>query len=311
MKLNVPVEDKNSCSENKLIFQEKLPKNYRSELTPKWEDAIASDLLLESKKKFVCKSCEEMILKAKFCEKCDQNICQSCIRSHSRNEEQCPVCFRDSLIDIDEDLLQVFRNFKFRCRNFPVGCQQILDYNQFSIHLSNCVYYSRFQKGEGIVDDENKKRSRKGQCLDFDQENNNKCDKSGAVVKNFFDEEIFKKCNSLVENGKELVSEEKQRTLLIYSNTRTNIWQKMERIKKFLEFLTLKVREQEQFFIISCKNCQKMVCEVSQKICEICVVNLCLMCARKGIKICRTCDRPICQKCFGIMDICKQCYVTR
>ena len=117
----------------------------------------------------ICSICTELVEDALILKTCDHMFCRECVCEWKRgqsivgNSPTCPEC-RQAFLDNDlvkpsRIILNMMGEINLTCPN--EGCEKIINYNDFSLHLSQCVKLSCKSCGITIVQsdiEEHKKR---------------------------------------------------------------------------------------------------------------------------------------------------------
>jgi hypothetical protein len=138
------IKNKNEISENMLFEREK---------EEKFDTGIPQELAID-KNKFIdilkCEICLGIINDSVSCFWCQKNFCFECIKlSLKTNSKKCPNCrklFKPQ--ETDRTVKNFLECLEFHCYYFKRGCNEIISYNNFYNHISECEYGFYFCKSE-------------------------------------------------------------------------------------------------------------------------------------------------------------------
>ena len=128
----------------------------------KIESGIPPDLAID-KSKFIailkCEICLGIINDPVSCSYCQKNFCFECIKlSLKTNSKKCPNCrniFNPQ--ETDRTVKNFLECLDFHCIYYKKGCNEIISYNNFYNHISQCEFGVYFCKSENCNFKGNKK----------------------------------------------------------------------------------------------------------------------------------------------------------
>ena len=93
---------------------------------------------------FVCTICSSVLLKP-VSTPCDHHFCEYCINKWLKGASKtCPTCrsrvTQDDLRPMSRIIKNILGNLRVRCSNGPLGCKEVVPYDELEHHEDVCVF---------------------------------------------------------------------------------------------------------------------------------------------------------------------------
>jgi len=114
---------------------------------------ISLDLIEENEtiliNKFTCFNCKNFALNPTVCKICKIFYCAKCVNefSKNKNEEKNHICIKCGNLrnlrnqGLEVSQLKEISQFQIKCLSRNKACQQLIKYNDYIIHLENCIFW--------------------------------------------------------------------------------------------------------------------------------------------------------------------------
>ena len=328
--------EKVTKSEKKLLIEtdgNKLLKRIALEEGEKIEDPV------------ICYNCKGILIIPRNCVSCENFYCKGCIEKISKkNDGNCKCGKKYENKEPHKLIKKILSRLNFFCINKKKGCEVKIKYQNVNNH--KCDFEIINCENEFCNTQINRKdyEMHKQNC-DFKKiickfcqngfflcnllSHESTCEKKPLLCsgcekeifqKNFkehyqnceFIKETCESCLTVIRRNEKIKHTKEKCLHKFYLKTRERVNFQLNSLKKLIAHLNKRLNEQEVFFGSKCDTCNKYVCEVSKRICEICRNNYCYPCSRKRIRNCRFCEAFCCSKCFSVKsDTCQICYKNR
>ena len=90
----------------------------------------------------ICPICLNILNIPKSCSinERSHSFCKKCIDKYLKNDKRCPICKKVFEYKDNNTINSLLYKLFFKCHYSNKGCNKIVNYKEYFIHLNNCVY---------------------------------------------------------------------------------------------------------------------------------------------------------------------------
>lgn len=288
-------------------------------------------------KSLLCTICKGLLVSPKSCVNCENLFCLKCKENQLNNDIPCK-CSEKKYSKAHKFIVESLNKLIIQCKYHKNGCTTSILYNQLESHEPECDYSEITCQNEGcdkimllleLEEHLNQCNYKQVNCcycnstfkkLDINAHEDN-CDfksiKCTGCSGNFYLKEYKiheESCEEIIISCQRCNFNYKKREYKNHDDysCAMNNFEKIKivmdsdlaKISKSVDYLEKQMKSYEAYFSISCRQCEKYVCEASSIFCIVCKSAYCNNCYEQFTTVCFKCKKHYCRDFCGIKNEC-------